>query len=117
VRVVTFRGHEDLGFEILEGSDRSGEEAESFARELYDKIGSNDCSDAIVDRIDGLVLIFRLPGGGVSTHHFRSATAGFLGGGSITAARILELFGFGAKADLLDQVATGGETAQFVFKK
>lgn len=118
---VRFRGAIVAG--ILDGIDRSSFEAVHVAESLMEKYGPL-VYRAEVDRFDGLIIYwtdsvaFELgssdePRG----HHFVTAICGYSGSGPIATARILEMFGFGRKDELLEQINFGGDHAYFTFSR
>ena len=78
---------------------------------------------AIVDRFDGLALFSREYASdsrledSVNGIHFRSALCGYGGTGVMTAAMILELFGFGEYDEILRPIEVGGNTARYEFTR
>lgn len=69
-------------------------------------------SEAFVDRTDGLIIVGR-----DGSWHFTTTICGYGGTGPMATAEILELFGFGVKADILKDIDHGGDNAKFSFKK
>ena len=114
---VQLRGKTYEGVEP--GEDDSTEEALTAAHDLIERrFGPLVCITAIVDRFDGLVLVF---GQSVASTwpgwHFRTATCGYVGSGPIASARILELFGFGTYAEIFALISVGSDDANFEFTK
>lgn len=111
IRDQTFEG-------VKRGDDLHIEDAVDTAQKLYEAFGPELCTSAVIDRFDGLVLIF-------SEHseprwrgwHFKTPTCGYHGLGPSSSARILALFEFGTYDDILDRITEGGENANFPFAK
>ena len=114
---LEFRGHENEVRGVEPGTDRSSSESVSFASDLYQSAGSDTCWKAVVDRFDGLLLVFHVSGGADVTYHIRHALAGYAGTGTIATATILEIFGFGRYDQLFVQISQGGSSAHFIFVK
>lgn len=93
---MTFTNLQEIG-------DRDSFEAKRLAEQLR-STGFKPRS-ARVERNDGLVLLSGTMDPTTPGHRFRHAVCGFNGTGPIITAEILELFGFGAKADLLDRLS------------
>lgn len=102
---------------VERGADRTSNEALQFATELCDRPDIGACVEAAVDHSHGLVLIFDTGHESLSGHHFVNAIAGNSGTGSITAAMILSLFGFGSAEDIYDVISEGGDGACYSYYK
>lgn len=88
---------------LQEVGDRDSFEAKRLAQELH-SAGFQPRS-ARVERNDGLALLSGAMDPSTAGHHFRHAICGYNGTGPIITAEILELFGFGTKADLLERIS------------
>jgi len=95
-------------FNVTPVSDKSTGEAIAQAKTIIAKGGT--FSEAVVDRFDGLVVV-----GQGTTWHFNTAICGYVGEGPTTTATILELFGFGKKAKILERINTGDNRATYTF--
>ena len=93
---ITLR-HHGITVEAEEVGDHSCAEALEFAANLLSQEAT--FSRALVDRIDGLVLI-----GTDVNYHFAAPLCGYDGDGPRTTAIILELFGFAAGADIMSRI-------------
>lgn len=88
---------------LEEAGDRDSFEAKRLAEQL--RASGFRPRSARVERNDGLALLGGTMEPSTPGHHFRHAVCGFNGTGPIITAEILELFGFGTKADLLDRLS------------
>lgn len=118
---VLFRRDRVAG--VLQGEDKWTGEALKIARSLKEQHGDH-VYRAEVDRFDGLIIYWRSRAefelGSPSEargHHFVTPICGYTGSGPIATAQILEIFGFGTKDDLLEQINFGGDHAYFTFSK
>ena len=100
--------------DVEEGRDTWSDEAVQHASELYERIGSDTCTLAVVDRKDGLMLFFTPSDADKPVaHHFKCALAGYTGNGVIASAKILEMFGFGTYDDIFQRISHGGDRARY----
>lgn len=103
---------------VKPAEDMDTEQALMAAQQLLDTFGKDVAVMAVVDRFDGLALIFAQPNlSAWHGWHFNSPICGYVGAGPITSARILALFGFGAYDDIFDRITEGGSSANFTFTK
>lgn len=113
---VSIRGEQYSSVDL--GADCSSEEAEYLAMELYANIGAKSCFKALVDRHDGLLLLYTDgPTRRMDGRHFRTAIAGYVGRGPQASAFILNLFGFGARDEIFEKISRGENDAFYVFVK
>ncbi len=118
---VRFRGATTVG--VLKGEDTYTGEALRIAAKVHERYGSR-VYRAEVDRFDGLILYwmdevdFEL-GTGLEPRgwHFVTPICGYTGSGPMAAAEILEMFGFGPKDEMLEQINFGDNQAYFTFSK
>jgi len=103
--------------------DTSTDEALRFAREIAGSIDMDIVTDAIIDGRDGLVVLY---GDRVDPTpdfhelrgwHFSSPLCGYGGAGPNASAIILELFGFGNRSEIFQQINHGGEDSNWHFRK
>ena len=92
----------------IEANDRDTYEAEKFAKKLHSD--GERFTGAVVSRFSGLTLLSR-----TKRVHFKTPLCGYSGTGPQTTATILELFGFGGRAEILKRISTGGDSASFRF--
>ena len=97
-------------FNVTPVSDKSTGEAIVQAKAIAADGGT--FSEAVVDRFDGLVIVGR-----DASWHFNTPICGYSGTGPMTTAIILELFGFGNKAKIFDEINTGDNHATYTFNK
>jgi hypothetical protein len=90
--------------------DKSTDEAIEQAKIIAAK--GDTFSEAVVDRFDGLVVVGR-----EASWHFVSPICGYSGSGPMATATILELFGFGKKAKIFEEINTGDNHASYTFTK
>ncbi|HET6622828.1 MAG TPA: hypothetical protein VFG56_02750 [Candidatus Saccharimonadales bacterium] len=108
---------------VQPGNDQSSAEAQSQAEQLWASRQRDTWYMAIVDRMDGLVLLCSDPkpleagADDIRGYHFQNAVAGYSGAGPITTVKILTLFGFGRFKDLFRKVARGDQEAFYGFVK
>jgi hypothetical protein len=109
--------------DVNPGNDASTDMAIALARTIANA-GNTDWLDyAIVDCDDGLAIFHGEPDApSFAPHnkrgwHFASALCGYGGEGPGGSATILELFGFGDREDILEQICRGGDYAHFHFRK
>lgn len=117
---VSFRGATVVG--VLKGQDTYTGEALAIAKEVHDRYGSR-VYRAEIDRFDGLILYwadeYNYEAGSAEPRgwHFVTPICGYTGSGPIATAEILEMFGFGQKNELLEQINFGDNQAYFTFSK
>jgi hypothetical protein len=116
---VLFRGATIVG--VHKGTDTYTGEALAIAREIHEQYGSR-VYRAEIDRFDGLILYWTDEydyAGGEEPRgwHFVTPICGYTGSGPIATAEILEMFGFGQKNELLEQINFGDNQAYFTFSK
>ena len=90
-----------------EANDKDSTEALAIAKELHAK--GLTVSHVGVDRFEGLVLV-----GSQEAWRFQHAICSFGGEGPQTTAEILELFGFGTKANIM-KVISNRTKSRFYF--
>lgn len=118
---VRFRGATTVG--VLKGSDTYTGEAIEIAKVVKEKYGDR-VYRAEIDRFDGLILYWMdeldYEMGSSSEPrgwHFVTPICGYTGSGPTASAEILEMFGFGPKDELLQQINFGDNQAYFTFSK
>jgi hypothetical protein len=113
------RQHVILG--VDRGCDTHSDQALEIAKAVHKTTPGKKWLAAIVDRFDGLCLLYAYPLEPLMWpdeqrgHHFRNALAGYSGNGVITAALILEQFGFGTYEEIFDKISKGDDDAFYVF--
>jgi len=95
-------------FTAREAGDLDSGQAVEKAKELHAQ--KKYFKEAHVDRFGGLVLVGR-----EGNWHFVWAACGFNGAGTIATAEILEMFGFGEKKAILQNITVGGDQAYYPF--
>ena len=117
---VRFRGATVVG--VPKGIDTYGTEALKVATEVQQRYGDR-VYRAEIDRRDGMIIYwmseidFELSDRSLRGWHFVTPTCGYTGSGPMTAATILEMFGFGPKDEMLEQINFGDNQAYFTFSK
>ncbi|MGB3945514.1 MAG: hypothetical protein WBK76_01610 [Candidatus Saccharimonadales bacterium] len=106
---IALRNH-GFSVEAREVEDLDTEEALKHATQLY--ADGVRFTQAYVDRFDGLVLQTQ---NGEIAYHYRTPLCGYDGSGPTSTAVILELFGFGTRAEIMDRISTGDNTAKASF--
>lgn len=116
-----FRGATVVG--VLQGEDTYTGDAIRIATSVHERYG-NRVYRAEIDRRDGLILYWMSEldfeaGDGSEPRgwHFVTPICGYTGSGPIASAEILEMFGFGHKEELLQQINFGEHLAYFTFLK
>lgn len=117
---LTLKIGSTIVYGVHPGNDNNTVEALETATSTHNAMKDLNWHKAIVDRNDGLCLIF-----GDDTQpsdhpndtgwHFRSARCGYAGTGVIASAIILEMFGFGVYGDIYAKISEGGAIAHYEF--
>lgn len=117
---VKFRGRVVPG--VMSGYDTYTGEALKIAAEVKERCGDR-VHQAEVDRFDGLILYwmdeaaFEMSAASLRGWHFVTPICGYGGTGPHATAEILEMFGFGRKEELIEQINFGDDHAYFTFSK
>ena len=118
---VIFRREMVVG--VHKGTDTYTGDALQLAAEVASRYGDR-IYRAEVDRIDGLIVYWMnefdycaSDGSEPRGWHFVTPICGYTGSGPIATAEILEMFGFGPKNELLQQINFGDNQAYFTFSK
>lgn len=102
---VTLHKH-GVTIDAIKANDHDTIEAVAYARRLHDEGATFDL--ALIDRFDGLLLV-----GASGNYHFTTPICGYMGNGPTASARILELFEFGSKDTILEEICHGDNDAKF----
>lgn len=117
---VRFRGATVVG--VSSGVDTYTGEALEVATEVHERYGDR-VYRAEIDRRDGMIVYwmsetdFELGSSSLRGWHFVTPICGYTGSGPMAAAKILEMFGFGPKDEMLEQINFGDDQAYFTFSK